>query len=182
VDVRQVLCALLALFFLGQVQAALELTEKDVANSTGCAANSDCSSCVDARNCLWCESDSVCKEGNFYGIKGELFGGCDDWRWGQCKVNGKFLLLGTAGAVGGFLLLSVFGILICCCCCYKKRKGGYGYSKLDLGEELAEMEPHPQGRKQQQYPKWGSPQERRERQEAFESIYNNARSRPSFDL
>jgi len=166
---------LLVVFLFAHVQA-LKIRE-DTTNSTGCAAYSDCSSCVEARNCLWCETDSVCKEGNFYGIKGELFSGCDDWRWGQCKVNGRILLWSTAAAVGGFLLLSLFGILICCCCCYKKRKGGYAYSRLDQGEELAEMEPHPRGRTQ--YPKWASPEERKERREAFESIYKNVRTLPS---
>ena len=53
--------------------------------ATSCAALTNCGDCTDDRDCVWCETDGNCQDGGFYGVSGELFGGCRDWRWGQCK-------------------------------------------------------------------------------------------------
>ena len=86
-------------------------------NATGCLANTDCASCSKELKCVWC--GETCMDGFFFGPKNLTE--CKDFRWQQCKVNGRFAFIGVLAAIGLFLFL----ILICvckCCCCQKKRK------------------------------------------------------------
>lgn len=58
---------------------------KNQTSSSGCAAKLTCGDCIDDKECVWCDTSNECKDGGFYGVSGELFGGCNDWRWGQCQ-------------------------------------------------------------------------------------------------
>jgi len=85
-------------------------------------------------HCVWC--DNNCTDGFFYGTKN--IKQCSDWRWKQCKVPGKFVLVAELGAIGVVLLI----LLICvckCCCCQKKKSRGKG-TKLSKVNKKAEKE------------------------------------------
>jgi len=134
--------------------------------------------------CVWCESHQTCKEGGFYGIKKSLFTGCSDWRWGQCKVNGKYLLAGVAGGTLALGILLTTSLCFCFCCCRKKRRSR-GYARLAQGEELdvvSSWKPNPrsetQQRKNEFYKKWGTPEERAARRDRFNAILQSTRTTP----
>jgi hypothetical protein len=110
--------------------------------------------------CVWC--DSACVDGFFYGT--DDVGQCSDWRWKQCKVNGKFLLVAELGAVG-VVLLVLLGCICRCCCCQKKRKAkGAKLSEfkkaekqrlLDDEEPQVSSTPVTDQRRAQMREKWG---------------------------
>eukprot|EP01087_Luapelamoeba_hula_P011898 TRINITY_DN329_c1_g1_i1.p1 TRINITY_DN329_c1_g1~~TRINITY_DN329_c1_g1_i1.p1 ORF type:complete len:150 (+),score=19.28 TRINITY_DN329_c1_g1_i1:304-753(+) len=98
-------------------------------------------------------------------------------------VNGKLILWGTAGGLAGFIVINLLGLCLCCCCCYrKKRSRSSGYSRLEMGRELDtfQMDHHPETdtskRRKEFYAKWGTPEERQQRREAFDEIYRSART------
>jgi len=79
----------------------------------------NCDSCIGSASCIWCASENVCKDGAWFGPSPKE--SCDDWRWKQCAVNGKFPLIGSAALLGVILLF--IGICLCkCFCCQAKRR------------------------------------------------------------
>lgn len=65
--------------------AAVELVmSNDTTNGT-CAERLGCDNCTSSSSCVWCESDSKCLDGHWYGPDGEIITGCSDWRWKQCS-------------------------------------------------------------------------------------------------
>jgi hypothetical protein len=100
-------------------------------------------------------------DGFFYGTKDLNL--CKDFRWKQCKVNGRFAFIGVLIAIAVFMLI----ILICvckCCCCQKKRKSKgakLGKIKKEKRPLLADEEggvsstPVTDQRRAQMREKWG---------------------------
>jgi len=141
------------------------------ANSTGCAASTSCDSCTGDKSCVWCESDSTCKDGGMYGPQGEVFKGCADYRWGQCKVNGKVIFWGMISILALIVVGFIFCFLILSCYCSKKRKAAM-YKKQKTWEQTKqdEMEkqllsghsktPKTDSRRLEFYSKYGTPEER----------------------
>jgi len=102
--------------------------------STSCSTNVDCSTCTDSIKCIWCESTFTCNDGHWYGDPS-----CGNWKWKQCSVSGKILMI-TCGSVVGFFILCCI-ICICCCCCRRSRnkvtklKDFKEFKSLQLQEE-----------------------------------------------
>jgi len=130
--------------------------------NSSCAALADCGSCTAQTHCVWCDN-SACVDGFFYGTPN--LKQCSDWRWKQCKVNGRYAFIAVLGLAGVILL--IFMICICkCCCCQKKRKAA-GYSKLSTikkqeresllsdVEEQRSSHPVTDQRRAQMREKWG---------------------------
>jgi len=88
-----------------------------VANKTlsDCEKKVGCSNCTDSSTCVWCESSNQCFDGNFWGPEGKVFSGCEDWRWEQCKVNGKIVFWASGAGAALFLLLAFMFFCLCCC-------------------------------------------------------------------
>ncbi|KAL6072657.1 Pituitary tumor-transforming gene protein-binding factor [Balamuthia mandrillaris] len=172
----RVVCIISLVLLLGLVG----LCEGDAPSS--CSGLKSCSECTSKSDCVWCESDETCTAGTFYGPKGNfidgIFKGCSDWRWKQCKANGKMIVLGTAGGLGGLILLAA---LCCCCCCYfrccrrrrgqrkdKREAGGYRWSSLPQNDlQMDELpsysrtaHPHTDSKRAEYYAKYGTPEQR----------------------
>jgi len=95
-----------------------------------CSQHADCSSCSGELQCIWCEGTKTCDRGEFYGPSGI----CDDWRWKQCSVSGKWLFVAQLGFA--LLLLLCLFICICrCCCCQSKKKAKRPTRLRALAEE-----------------------------------------------
>lgn len=50
-----------------------------------CANYTSCGNCTEQWDCVWCDSDSTCEDGNVWGPNQNPFNSCPDWRWRQCK-------------------------------------------------------------------------------------------------
>jgi len=81
-----------------------------------CEGKEACSDCVTSTNCVWCQQESSCRTGVWYGPLQT----CSDWRWKQCDVNGKYALLGVVCAIALGLLCLLACVCFCCCCARKK--------------------------------------------------------------
>jgi len=84
---------------------------------TGCNAVYSCAECVQSVNCLWCETSNTCVDGEWFGVQKIT---CEDWRWKQCALNGKIVLITVLSAAGFFILC--FSVCICLCCCCRSKK------------------------------------------------------------
>jgi len=100
-------------------------------------------STTDWAQCMWCESSQTCSVTNATAaswlgpsddVMKNLFPGdgmCVDWRYAQCAMPGRFVILSV---VGGLLLciLCCIGICICCACrSCRKRSKRVGYSGIN---------------------------------------------------
>eukprot|EP01112_Ceratiomyxa_fruticulosa_P012506 TRINITY_DN3464_c0_g1_i1.p1 TRINITY_DN3464_c0_g1~~TRINITY_DN3464_c0_g1_i1.p1 ORF type:complete len:204 (+),score=26.80 TRINITY_DN3464_c0_g1_i1:504-1115(+) len=83
-------------------------------DATNCPQYSSCSDCVQQFHCVWCDSESTCETGDWYGSNA-----CSSWEWKQCKIAGRYALYATAGVLG---LLIIFVIILIACCCRTKKK------------------------------------------------------------
>jgi len=112
---------------------------------------------------VWCDS-AQCVDGFFYGTKDTSQ--CSDWRWKQCKINGKYALVGELGLVGIILLVTLICVCKCCCCQKKKKSKSGGTSKakkaekerlLGLDDEEAQVSSTPvtDQRRREMREKWG---------------------------
>eukprot|EP01114_Cavostelium_apophysatum_P024848 TRINITY_DN989_c0_g1_i1.p1 TRINITY_DN989_c0_g1~~TRINITY_DN989_c0_g1_i1.p1 ORF type:complete len:184 (+),score=36.58 TRINITY_DN989_c0_g1_i1:82-633(+) len=111
-------------------------------NTTGssCADFShDCSACIANMNCIWCKDVNACQDGHWYSPQGK----CSDWRWKQCELNGKYVLIAAAGLVG-VVLLSLL-LCVCCCCCCQKRKKSKNHVKNFKEFKAIQMEEEKEG-------------------------------------
>eukprot|EP00727_Mastigamoeba_balamuthi_P012330 m51a1_g772 hypothetical protein (160) ;mRNA; f:579182-580055 len=76
-------------------------------NDDECANATTCKQCVAKLRCVWCgESNSShpsCAVGLFYGPEDRDH--CPHWRWGQCKIDGLWALIGTGSLIGATALL-----------------------------------------------------------------------------
>eukprot|EP00026_Physarum_polycephalum_P015564 Phypoly_transcript_16277.p1 GENE.Phypoly_transcript_16277~~Phypoly_transcript_16277.p1 ORF type:complete len:194 (+),score=25.15 Phypoly_transcript_16277:89-670(+) len=130
-----------------------------VTNST-CGAFTDCGTCTSNTHCVWCDK-AACVDGFFYGTRNVKQ--CGDWRWKQCKVNGRYAFIGALIAVGVVLLIMV--ICICKCCCCQKKKSSYSIKQSktrkaereSLLDEEEQRSAHPitDQRRAQMREKWG---------------------------
>lgn len=66
--------------FIGLVLLNSFCTAQEEVN---CEQHNSCDSCTDESGCVWCESDSECVEGGFFGPS-TLFPSCSDWKYKQC--------------------------------------------------------------------------------------------------
>eukprot|EP01090_Pellita_catalonica_P012669 TRINITY_DN2816_c0_g1_i1.p1 TRINITY_DN2816_c0_g1~~TRINITY_DN2816_c0_g1_i1.p1 ORF type:complete len:199 (+),score=33.05 TRINITY_DN2816_c0_g1_i1:106-702(+) len=147
--------------------------ETNSSESDGCEANLECGDCVKDKSCVWCKSDDTCKQGSIYGPKGEIFKGCDDFRWAQCKVPGKIVFWGGVGVVVLFLLFLVVAFFCCCCMMSRRRRRNIKAKQISWEEEREELltgnqsaTPKTDERRSAMYAKYGTPEEReRKKQE-----------------
>lgn len=132
------------------------------ANKTICGARLGCSNCTDDDSCVWCESDNLCKNGTWYGPDGEIIKGCSDWRWKQCKVNGKAVFWSAVGIAALIVLLVLVGGACCCyCCCCRRKTYQRYYDVEDLrAKEREERRREGEARRNAMYDKYGTPEER----------------------
>lgn len=105
------------LLFTVLLYCTIFLTAK-VGADDDCGTLTDCGACTAELRCMWCENDNVstCVYGTVYDTSGQCASG--DWRWKQCKVNGKYVFFGGVGLVGLILLTCC----CCCCCCARRRR------------------------------------------------------------
>lgn len=91
-------------------------------------------------------------------------GQCSDWRWKQCKVNGKVILGAELVVLGLILLIILVCVCKCCCCAKKHKKKGTKLGKIKkaekeslLGEEeqIPSSTPVTDQRRSQMREKWG---------------------------
>lgn len=90
---------------------------------------------------------------------------CSDWRWKQCKVNGKIILGAELVALGLILLVVLICVCKCCCCQKKHRKKGTKLGKIkkaekerllsDEEEQVTSSTPVTDQRRSQMREKWG---------------------------
>eukprot|EP01112_Ceratiomyxa_fruticulosa_P002626 TRINITY_DN1277_c0_g2_i3.p1 TRINITY_DN1277_c0_g2~~TRINITY_DN1277_c0_g2_i3.p1 ORF type:complete len:210 (+),score=36.01 TRINITY_DN1277_c0_g2_i3:166-795(+) len=123
-----------------------------------CTNYTSCSDCISSTSCVWCGDAVACVDGSFYGGSGV----CGDFRWKQCHVDGKYLMVAVLGAVG--IVLLCFLICICRCMCRQSRKTKKA-TKLDvlgeeertglLNEEAPSRHPHTDRRREELRAKWG---------------------------
>jgi len=103
----------------GFVTTGNSSTTGTTVDNSKCDTKKTCSDC-ESSSCIWCDSNSQCISGDWYGPPRDT--DCSDWRWQQCKVNGKYLIVGGACFVG--LVLLIILIAVCrCFCCHGKRRG-----------------------------------------------------------
>jgi len=145
-------------------------------NATGCAAKTNCGDCSDSYDCVWCDSNNVCYDGSFYGPNGGNAGKwdplneCKDWRWKQCKVNGRIVFWSAVAIVAAGLMLFSLTFCLCCYCYCKRSQRRRIISKQKTWEEIKKEEAEMQGlrsktpvtdsRRQQLYEKYGRPDDR----------------------
>jgi len=150
----------------------LERTESGfdaVGNKTlsGCEKKIGCSNCTDSTTCVWCESSNQCFDGNFWGPDGKVFSGCDDWRWEQCKVNGKIVFWGS-GAGAALLVLLAFMFVCLCCCRRRSRKweveGTERIEKMELDLEAKRINRDTQKKREAFMAKYGRQDKASERE------------------
>lgn len=108
-----------------------------------CEGKGDCSDCVTSTNCVWCQDESSCRTGVWYGPLQT----CSDWRWKQCDVNGKYALLGVVCAIALGLLCLLACVCFCCCCTRKKSEKRISdfkkFKALQLEEQESLVSKHP---------------------------------------
>eukprot|EP01114_Cavostelium_apophysatum_P007670 TRINITY_DN1980_c0_g1_i2.p1 TRINITY_DN1980_c0_g1~~TRINITY_DN1980_c0_g1_i2.p1 ORF type:complete len:224 (+),score=27.69 TRINITY_DN1980_c0_g1_i2:110-781(+) len=91
-----------------------------------CEQRLTCSECTQAWSCLWCPSGTgsdtggSCQVGYWYGKLSN--GSCSHWQWKQCDVDGTVVLYSAIAGVGLVILILTVSIICCCCCCKKKKK------------------------------------------------------------
>jgi len=128
----------------------------------------NCNECTKSKTCVWCETKGECMAGNVYGPSaGGIFKDtCKDFRWGQCKVNGRILFWGTlAGLIATVLIFGVAVLCCCCCMCRRKRQQAAEEREMDeielLYEERRRAREHKTKTSQKRaefYQKYGRPQ------------------------
>jgi len=108
-----------------------------------CEGKGACSDCVTSTNCVWCQDESSCRTGVWYGPLQT----CSDWRWKQCDVNGKYALLGVVCAIALGLLCLLACVCFCCCCTRKKSEKRISdfkkFKALQLEEQESLVSKHP---------------------------------------
>eukprot|EP01133_Synstelium_polycarpum_P005670 gene5670-6547_t len=116
--VSVILIALTATTFAtGSLDSSAASSNETIPVLTGCAARLNCSECVQENSCVWCGSDAKCTDGTFYGSK--PISTCKDYKWYQCKMQGRYTLLIAAGIIAAVLIIIITAIC-CCCCCRRK--------------------------------------------------------------
>lgn len=99
------------------------------------------------------------------------FNGCADWRWRQCKANGKAIFWSATCIAAVGLILFLFCCFCCCCYCRRRRRLRKVISNQktwsQVKNEEAEMDrllgtrtPRTDVRREQVYAKYGRPGER----------------------
>ncbi|CAH3142391.1 unnamed protein product [Porites evermanni] len=103
--------------YLLEVSVGTSETKEDKCNKF---SNKSCDECVKQDGCAFCEKDKHCIP--FDVVKDVTHKSCEgqDWKYKQCVVSGKVLLI--ALPVTGFVVLLALGCTIYCCCCRKKKR------------------------------------------------------------
>ncbi|KYQ91160.1 hypothetical protein DLAC_08072 [Tieghemostelium lacteum] len=130
-------------------------TSSEATNATGCAKYTSCSDCAAENHCVWCEGDSICSDGTFYGSK--PLSTCKDFRWRQCKIEGRYTLIIAAGIIA--VILFFFFCICCCCCCRRRDSHEHKYYSIQNSEDenshLISKTPKTDARREELYRKWG---------------------------
>ena len=58
-----------------------------------CSERKDCKECVQSLECVYCETQSTCVDGNVFGPSNKT--DCTNWRYKQCKFNQKLVYVRT---------------------------------------------------------------------------------------
>jgi len=120
--------------------------------ATGCSNSTSCSDCISSVSCLWCEGNSKCVDGQWYGVYGSS--SCSDWRWKQCYLGGVYVLYGSAGFVLLVFIVCIC-VCICCCCCRKKEKTSTRKTSFVDTEPLINSHPKTDQRREYLSKKYG---------------------------
>jgi hypothetical protein len=163
---------------VANVTASPSPSSAPVANATAspspkpklaCGNYTGCGNCTEQWNCVWC--DSKCEDGGVWGPNQNPFNSCPDWRWRQCKANGKAIFWSAVCIAAVLVVLFLFCCFCCCCYCRRKRRLRHIISNQkswsQIKAEEAEMDrllgtrtPKTDTRREQVYAKYGRPGER----------------------
>lgn len=101
-------------------------------------SNQTCKDCVEQDGCAFCEKNQECWE--FEAVNSVVHKACEgqDWKYKQCVVSGKILLI--ALPVAGFVVLVALGCCIYCCCCRKKKARGPGKEEAKWRRQREDIE------------------------------------------
>jgi len=75
-------------------------------------SDTDCGTCTDVSDCVWCDDTSGCSDGKPNGLTITVPKDCKYWYWGQCTIAGE--ALGTPFTYSILLSLAIL-IFVCCC-------------------------------------------------------------------
>eukprot|EP01095_Lingulamoeba_sp_RSL-Kostka_P008598 TRINITY_DN2910_c0_g1_i1.p1 TRINITY_DN2910_c0_g1~~TRINITY_DN2910_c0_g1_i1.p1 ORF type:complete len:151 (-),score=27.57 TRINITY_DN2910_c0_g1_i1:211-663(-) len=110
---------------------------------SACGDFTDCNTCTDQEDCLWCQTDEECIGGGFFGPYEWL--SCDDWRYKNCYINGRWYTWYLLFAVLIILLVAgVCALITCLLCnpftyCYSKWKRRGDYVRWENLQEMTNM-------------------------------------------
>ncbi|CAH3127474.1 unnamed protein product [Pocillopora meandrina] len=127
---------LVCLIQLSLVQ--LCLGTKEVEDKCLKYSNKSCQDCIEQDGCVFCEGSSKCVKSD--PVKSIINKACgsQDWKYKQCVVSGKVLII--ALPVAGFVVLVALGCCIYCCCCRKKKLRGPGKEDAKWRRQREEIE------------------------------------------
>eukprot|EP01100_Stratorugosa_tubuloviscum_P012805 TRINITY_DN617_c4_g1_i1.p1 TRINITY_DN617_c4_g1~~TRINITY_DN617_c4_g1_i1.p1 ORF type:complete len:149 (+),score=37.73 TRINITY_DN617_c4_g1_i1:25-471(+) len=82
--------------------------------------NGDCNACTTHSQCVYClNSNTVCTYGNIFGPT--EIDECDGWRWGQCTIDGVWVVVSLSAGIALVIIMIILSIVIAYCCCYVKK-------------------------------------------------------------